>query len=150
VPILRWISSTHPASQDAPLKALGKGKPVTEVSTLVVTVSPLLADIVTSVLQPYLPLNVIGVLQTRDRLADHLRETTPDLVLLGLVGAETDACARPFLAVLPSAAFLVLAPNGQHAWLHDMRPHRTTLTDFSLQSLVRVLASCFNATLPKG
>jgi DNA-binding NarL/FixJ family response regulator len=115
------------------------------VRTLVVTVSPLLAELLTSVLQPYLPLHVIGVLQTRDHLAEHLCKASPDLVLLGLIGTETDACARPLLRTLPSAEILVIAPDGRHAWLHDMRPHRTALTDLSVPSLIRVLASRFDA-----
>ncbi len=116
------------------------------VRTLVVTVSPLLAELVTGVLGPYLPLDVIGVLQSRNLLAEQLRTTAPDLVIMGLVGGETDACALPLLAALPSAAILVLEPTGKDAWLHEMLPHRTTLIDFSVPALIRELASRFNVT----
>jgi DNA-binding NarL/FixJ family response regulator len=117
---------------------------VVVVRTLVVTVSPLLAELVTSVLHPRLSVEVIGFLQTRDGLTEHLRATVPDLVLLGLVGTEADACARPLLAALPSGKFLVIAPNGQSAWLHEMRPHRTVLTELSVSTLTRALASRFS------
>jgi DNA-binding NarL/FixJ family response regulator len=124
--------------------------PVAGVRTLVVTLSPLLSDVVTSLLQPHLPLNVIRVLQTREQLAEHLRATVPDLVILGLLGGETDACARPLLVALPSAKILVLTRNGQHAWLHEMRPQRTALTNLSVRALVRTLASRFDVTPPQG
>lgn len=120
------------------------------VRTLVVTVSPLLTDLVTAVLEPRLTLDVVGVLPTRERLVEQLRELAPDLVLLGLLGAETDACARPLLVALPSAQFVVLAANGQHAWLYEMRRHRTALTDFSLPDLTSALVARFKATPPKG
>jgi chemotaxis response regulator CheB len=123
---------------------------VTAIRTLVVTVSPLLTDLVTAILQRRLTLDVIGVLPTRDRLVEQLREQTPDLVLLGLLNTETDAIARPLLAALPLARFVVLAANGQHAWLHEMRPHRTALTNFSLPDLTGALAARFKATPPRG
>ena len=109
------------------------------VRTLVVTLSPLLADLITSVLQPHLPLDVIGVAPTRERLAETLRELQPELVLLGLENGEKDSCARPLLAVLPSARILVLGKNGQDAWLYEMRPHRRALVHMSPSSLIDAL-----------
>ena len=120
------------------------------IRTLVVTVSPLLTDLVTAVLQPRLPLDVIDVLPSRERLVEQLRELAPDLVLLGLLGAETDACARPLLAALPSARFVVLAANGQHAWLYEMRPHRSALTDVSVSGLTAAMAARFKIAPPRG
>jgi hypothetical protein len=136
--------------QDGGPTTRGRDISVAAIRTLVVTVSPLLADFVTTVLQPPLTLEVIGVLPTRKRLVERLRELVPDLVLLGLRGAETDACARPLLAVLPLAQFVVLAANGQHAWLHEMRPHRTALTNVSLPDLTDRLAARFKIPPPRG
>jgi hypothetical protein len=115
-----------------------------------VTVSPLLTDIVTTVLQRRLTLDMIGVLPTRERLAELLLELAPDLVLFGLLDTETDASARPLLVALPTARFVVLAANGQQAWLYEMRPHRTALTNFSLPALSGVLAARFKDPPPKG
>jgi hypothetical protein len=109
----------------------------------VVTVAPLLADLVIGVLDPYVEIDIIGTLDSRDGLTQHLRRLAPDLVLLGLTGTETDASARPLLAALPAAEILVLAPNGRHAWLHEMRAHRTVLADLSVATLVRTVASRF-------
>jgi DNA-binding NarL/FixJ family response regulator len=123
---------------------------VVAIRALVVTVSPLLTDIVTAVLRERLTLDVIGVLPTRERLAEQLRALAPDLVLLGLQDAETDASAWPLLVALPTARFVVLAADGQQAWLYEMCPHRTALTDFSLPALSDALAARFEVTPPMG
>ena len=52
------------------------------VRTLIVTVPPLLADLVKAVLQPHLLLDVADVMATRDRLMERLHDIAPDLVLL--------------------------------------------------------------------
>ena len=63
----------------------------------------------TEVLKPRLSLDLVGVVQDRATLADSLRKLTPDLVVFGLIGEETDAAALPFRAVLPSAVILSVA-----------------------------------------
>lgn len=118
------------------------------VRTLVVTVSPLLAELVTGVLRLHLPLDVVEVVESRDLLEDRLRSIAPDLVIMGLTRGECDDCALalPLLAVLPTAEVLVLEPTGKHAWLHEMRPHRTSLIDLSADALIHALASRFNVS----
>jgi DNA-binding NarL/FixJ family response regulator len=116
-----------------------------KVRTIVVTMSPLLADIVLTFLKSHLAINVVGVLDDREALAQRLADIRPDLVLLGLLEAESDACARPLLASVPSARVLVLAPNGQNAWLHEMRPHRLALPSFSRRRLLRMLTSRYDS-----
>ena len=120
------------------------------VRTLVVTLAPLLADLIRDVLQPKLTLDIIGVLHTRESLPHSLRGLAPDLLLLGLTENEIDAVALPLLATLPSVAILVMAPNGQHAWLYEMQPHRSVLSDLSVAALAQTLVSRFPADAPKG
>lgn len=114
------------------------------VRTLVVTLSPFLADLVTNVLQPHLRLDVIGVMPRREGLPERLRELQPQLVLLGLESGEKDSCARPLLAVMPSSGLiLALEKSGQHAWLYRLRPHRTALVNVSMPSLIGALSARF-------
>ena len=120
------------------------------VRTLVVTLAPLLADLIRDVLQPKFTLDIVGVLHTRESLPQSLRGLAPDLLLLGLKEGETDAIALPLLATLPSVAILVMAPNCQHAWLYEMRPHRSVLSDLSVEALAQALVSRFPADGPKG
>jgi hypothetical protein len=123
---------------------------VASVRTVVVTVSPLLASLVIELLQPTMSLQVVGELAIRDDLFGQLRALAPDLVLLGLHGVETDDLVLPLLTAVPSALFLVVAPNGQHAWLHELRPHRTELKDFSAAALVEALTTRFHAPGSQG
>ena len=118
--------------------------------TLIVTVSPLLADLVKAVLQPHLLLDVVEVLPTRDRLMERLQGISPDLVLLGLLNGEDDACAIPLLAALLSVRILVLAANGAQAWLYETGPHRTALPKLSSSDLIEALKASFNLSPPKG
>jgi DNA-binding NarL/FixJ family response regulator len=121
-----------------------------KVRTVVVTMAPLLADIVLNLLQSHFAIDVIAVLGDREALAQRLADIRPDLVLLGLVESESDGCARPLLALLPYARILVLAPNGQHAWLHEMRPHRRALRYLSKRALLRTLAARYQSSTPEG
>ena len=107
--------------------------------TLVVGVAPLLADLVTRVLQPLLMLEMVGVVPAGDAHLPTLRAMAPDLVLLGLTGSDSDLCARPLLAALPTAKILVLAPNAEHAWLYESGRDRITLTDLSVPALIDTL-----------
>jgi len=120
------------------------------IRTVAVTVSPLLAGLMTEVLKPRLTLDLVGVLQNRATLADSLHKLTPDLVVFGLIGDETDAAALPFRAVLPSAVILVLSPSGHYAWLYERSGRRIVLSNLSVSVLTNALAACFPASPPKG
>jgi len=123
---------------------------VAEVRTLVVTVAPLLAELAIGVLRPHMSLDVVAVLDARDRLEEHLRSRAPDLVIMGLAPGESDDCALSVLAALPFSEVLALDPSGKHAWLHEMRPHRTAMIDFSAAALVRALVERFDASSLPG
>lgn len=118
--------------------------------TLAVTISPLLAGLIAEVLKPRLSLDLVGVVQNRATLADSLRKLTPDLVVFGLIGEETDAAALPFRAVLPSAVILVLSFNGHYAWLYERSGRRIVLSNLSVSALADALAACFPGSPPKG
>jgi len=120
------------------------------VRTVVVTVSPLLADLVIDVLRPRLRVEVAAVLPSREGLADRLQALTPDLVVLGIGDMESDELAAPLLEALPTAMFLVVAANARQAWLHGMRPNRVVLNDFSVAGLVEALTARFPSDPSQG
>ena len=120
------------------------------VRTLIVTVSPLLADLVKAVLRPHLILDVVEVLSTRHRLMERLQDISPDLVLLGLLNGEDDTCAVPILAALLSVRILVLAANGAQAWLYEAGPHRTALPKLSSTDLIDAIKTSFDRSPSKG
>jgi hypothetical protein len=143
------ISLSGDWPQDDQSTALNGNSLVVGVRTIVVTLSPFLADLVASVLRPHFKLEVIGVLRTRESLPEKLGLLKPDLVILGLRSGEADSCARPLLSILPTAQILVLERNGRHAWLHRMEPRRTALANVSMPSLIRVLSPRFKVSRPK-
>ena len=109
--------------------------------TLVVTLSPLLGDLVTSVLQMQMSIDVVEVLASRESVADRLCDLAPDLAIIGLLEGENDSIAVPLLTMLPSARILVLARNAEQAWLHQSDGRRMVLSDLSAQSLRAALQS---------
>jgi chemotaxis response regulator CheB len=115
--------------------------------TVVVTLSPLLRELVTNVLSPEIVIDVIEVLAARERLTERLPDLAPDLVLIGLLDAETDAVALPLLAASPSARILVLANNGEHAWLHESRGRHARLSDLSVHGLKEALQKSTSSAL---
>jgi len=129
---------------------IGEVDIVVVVRTLVVTTAPLLVDLIRDVLRPKLTLDIVGVSQTRESLPQYLRNMAPDLLLLGLTGGETDAIVLPLLTTLPSVVILAVAPSGEHAWLYEMQPHRSILSNLSVASLAQALVSRFPAVASKG
>jgi chemotaxis response regulator CheB len=107
--------------------------------TVVVTLSPFLRELVTNVLSPDIVVDVIEVLDTRERVTERLRDLAPDLVLVGLLDTETDTVALPLLAAAPSARILVLASNGEHAWLHEGPGRHARLSNVSVHALKEAL-----------
>jgi hypothetical protein len=133
-----------------PSFAVGEADIAVVVRTLVVTAAPLLVDLIRDVLQPKLTLDIVDVLHTRESLPQCLRVVAPDLLLLGLTGSETDAIALPLLTTLPSVVILAVAPSAEHAWLYEMQPHRSVLSDLSVASLAQALVRRFPADASKG
>jgi len=119
---------------------------VTVLRTVVVTLSPFLRELVTTVVSPEIVLDVIEVLDTRERLTQRLGDLAPDLVLVGLLDAETDAVALPLLAAAPSARILVLASNGEHAWLHVSPGRHSSLSNVSVHALKEALQKSASST----
>jgi DNA-binding NarL/FixJ family response regulator len=118
------------------------------IRTFVVTVSPLLSELVIEMLRPHLGLDIVAVVSTRDGLTEKLRAAAPQLVVLGLMRAETNHCVKVVLRAMPSLQVLVLAQDGQRAWLYEMRPRRMAVTDLSAPALIRLLGTRFDCNLP--
>jgi DNA-binding NarL/FixJ family response regulator len=115
-----------------------------------VTVSPLLGEMTLAVLLPYLPLEIIGILDTRQDLATALAQAAPDLLLLGLLENEHETIAGSLLLLWPSMKVLALAANGREAWLLETGQPALALPDLSVPGLIGALAARFNPPPPQG
>ncbi len=111
--------------------------------TLVVTVSPLLGEMILAVLLPHLPLEIVGILAMRQDMAAMLAQAAPDLLLLGLLENEPETIADSLLAMCPSMKILALAANGREAWLFEAGQTPLALPDLSVPALVSALVSRF-------
>jgi len=119
-----------------------RGKPlVTAIRTAVVTMSPMLRDIVQELPPGRLRLEIVAEFTTRDLLCDRLKAILPDVVLIGLARGETDRIARSILAALPRSRVIAFSSAGSHVYIHEMRPHRIALSDASATAVIRALRS---------
>jgi hypothetical protein len=92
---------------------------------LLVTISPLLGELLLAALLPHLSLDATATLETRESLAESLGAWSPDLVLIGLLGGESEMGAQAVLALLPTAKILAVTADGEPAWL--LEAHRPPL-----------------------
>jgi hypothetical protein len=115
-----------------------------------VTVAPLLGELVIHVLAGHLPLELVGTLASRDGLPAFLADCRPDLLLLGLLPGEVDAGAQALCELLPAARILVLAPDGARAWLHVAGAPPQPLAELSVAGLLQALIPCPDPAPPEG
>jgi DNA-binding NarL/FixJ family response regulator len=112
---------------------------VAGIRTVLVTVSPLLAGIIEQAVSRHGTFDVVARFDSRDFAAQKLRETSPDLILVGLRPGEPDEVAHSLLILYPLAKVIALSTDGDRGYVHEMRPSRTVLVDLSLQALIKQL-----------
>jgi DNA-binding NarL/FixJ family response regulator len=102
----------------------------------IVTIPPLLVDILREVMAGHLTIEIVAQIVRRTRLEQRLRAARPDFVLIGLRRGESDAIARTVLIALPDTKIIAFSSDVRHVWVHQMRPYRTELHDFSPEALI--------------
>jgi hypothetical protein len=110
-----------------------------ELRCIFVTLSPLLSAIVAQALSRAVKLRVLAHLGERHEIGQRVAGLSPDLVVIGLQSGESDALGATLLAQVPAAKVLLIGDAGNCAFLHEMRPYRATLFDFSPANLVAAL-----------
>jgi chemotaxis response regulator CheB len=104
-----------------------------------VTLSPLLSDIITQAVQPDIDLEVVADFNSREWPDEQLRLMDPELILIGLKVGETDAIAATLLGVAPAAKVIAFSADCHHAYLHEMRPYQKMLIDVTPTVLAEVI-----------
>lgn len=115
--------------------------PSPHLGCVMVTVPPLLAAVFVQAVSPSVDLHVLANLGEREGLAERLPPLDPELVVIGLEPGEDDAIGAALLRRLPRAKILLISANSSSAIIHEMRPHRTVLIDFSPANLRKALLS---------
>ena len=101
-----------------------------------ITVSPMLRDLVTELMATHVNLDVVRELDTRDGLEEQLRALAPDLILIGLGRDERDDFGLSLVQLLPNAKVIAFSSDMRDAFVHRMQPHRIALLDVSPQVLI--------------
>jgi DNA-binding NarL/FixJ family response regulator len=105
------------------------------IRTALITLSPLLSDIITQAIKPEIELDVVAEFHSGDLLKEQLRLIAPELVLIGLQAEETDAIAATALAAAPAAKVIAFSADCRHAYLYEMRPYQMMLIDVTPAAL---------------
>jgi chemotaxis response regulator CheB len=116
-----------------------KGIAMAAIRAVLVTVSPLLGDIVTTLLANRARLDLVARWEDRKDIETELVAISPDLVLIGLQAGETNAIACSLLVLVPSATVITLSGDGKTAYVHAMRAHCVPLGDVSPAVLLDVI-----------
>jgi hypothetical protein len=118
-----------------------KGKArVIAIRTAVVTMSPMLRDIVMKLPTRSVGLVIVAEFDTRTLLEDRLKAVLPDIVLIGLARGETDRIAKTVLAAVPHSRVIAFSSGVRRVYIHEMRPHRTALSNASAQAIRSALS----------
>jgi DNA-binding NarL/FixJ family response regulator len=112
------------------------------IRTAVVTMSPMLRDMIKALPTGSVRLEIVAEFTTRELLADRLKAILPDMVLIELAQGETDRIARTILAAVPRGRVIAFSGGARHAYIHEMRPHRTALSNVSAKTVIRAISSC--------
>lgn len=106
------------------------------VRTVTVTIPPMLRDLIAELMAGHGNLDVVEELITRDRLEEHLRALSPDLILIGLERNEEDEIGLSLVKSMPNAKVIAISSDARNAFIHCMQPRRTVLPGVSPQALI--------------
>lgn len=109
------------------------------IRSAVVTLSPILFDLLATLLAGRANLNVVARFNTHEGIESQLAAAMPDLILYGLRTGESDSIVGTLLASMPKVKIIAFTSDGRDAFVHTMRPHRNTLVDLSPQELVEAI-----------
>jgi DNA-binding NarL/FixJ family response regulator len=112
---------------------------VVSIRSAVVTLSPILFDLLATLLAGRANLNVVARFNSHEGIESQLAAAMPELILYGLQTGESDSIVSTLLASMPKAKIIVFTSDGRNAFVHTMRPHRHALLDLSPQELVETI-----------
>jgi chemotaxis response regulator CheB len=119
------------------------GAPVAGLRAVAVTMSPLLRDVITTLLTYHVAVEVVAVFDTRAESEKWIEDVDPNLILVGLQPGESDEIAATLLTRLPNARIVAISHDGRRVSIHETRPHCRILADVQPQGMVdAILAAC--------
>lgn len=96
----------------------------------------LMRDILEAELREQADMTLVGVAETADGLADDVRATAPDFVL---IGADHDDALVPLLDEARRMRVLEIEPHAAGGRLYELRPRRVDLGPMSATDVVAAI-----------
>ena len=112
---------------------------MTELTAIAVALSPIVADLIASVLADRAPIAIAARFDTREAAADWLGAHAVDLVVAGARADAADEIAAGFLVLAPDATVLVLSDEGRLARISAVGASPVTLVDSSTDKLAEAV-----------
>jgi DNA-binding NarL/FixJ family response regulator len=112
-----------------------------ETRAIIVTLPTFLCDVITTLAEASLPLNIVANLDRRGDVAAALELWEPDLVVIGLRAGEADDVGRDILSRIPAARVIAISDGGRNAYVHEMCACRTVLLDVSAEALAAAITA---------
>jgi DNA-binding NarL/FixJ family response regulator len=116
-----------------------KGAIAFAMRVVVVTLRPLLRDIITALLQTRVPVTIVAEFSKRAP-TERLKLLAPDLVVVGLRAGENDRIGQRYLAEVPAATVTVISSDGLEAYIYKAPGRRIVLHSVSHDALDNALA----------
>ena len=109
------------------------------VRTVTVSLTPLMSDIISEVVDELAPIDIIARFDRSEHLALCLKILAPDLVLIALAPDEGDDIALTLSKMLPRAKVIALSHDVRHAYVHLPSRHCSAPIGISPTALIEAI-----------
>jgi DNA-binding NarL/FixJ family response regulator len=109
------------------------------IRVVIADVPRVLRDIISTMLAQEPDIEMLQDVTTLSGLVEPAATEPADVVVVGLRNAALPDVVAELFERRPTVRVLGIAGDGRHAYLHELRPHRTALGELSPEQLVRVI-----------
>lgn len=105
----------------------------------------MMREVVRKTIEHQEDMKVVGEVLDPLGLLMAVRKTGADVVILALKGSEEPGLCSHLLAEYPNLTILGLAPQGESAFIDQLRPHRQEISDPSEANILSALRHAIRA-----
>lgn len=121
---------------------------MSELTAIAVALSPIVSDLITSLLASRAPLALVARFGAREEAAAWLEAYAADLVVADAPADSADEIAASFLVLAPNATVLVLSDEGRIAKISALGIPPATLVDASVEELAEAVLTSIRGRAP--
>jgi DNA-binding NarL/FixJ family response regulator len=104
-----------------------------------VTIPPLLSDLMIRALEREITLEVVVYIHNRNGLQEALKSADPELVMIGLFEGEAGEIAGKLFAAAPAAKVIAFSSDCRNAYVHELQANPKILVDVRPAQLVAAI-----------